>query len=104
MADMHVASQMPQLVKNLPASAGDSRDIGLLPRWGRSPGGGTGQSTSVFLPGEFHGQRTLAAYSPWGGIELYMTEHAQATHVAVIGAPPPSERNVAQIPQEPTLR
>ena len=28
--------------------------------------------TSVFLPGEFHGQRSLAGYSPWGrrlGIE-----------------------------------
>ena len=23
-------------------------------------------STSVFLPGEFHGQRSLAGYSPWG--------------------------------------
>ena len=22
-------------------------------------------STSVFLPGEFHGQRNLAGYSPW---------------------------------------
>ena len=24
------------------------------------------QPTSVFLPGEFHGQRTLEVYSPWG--------------------------------------
>ena len=24
------------------------------------------QLTSVFLPGEFHGQRDLAGYSPWG--------------------------------------
>ena len=24
------------------------------------------QPTLVFLPGEFHGQRTLAGYSPWG--------------------------------------
>ena len=23
-----------------------------------------------FLPGEFHGQRSLAGYSPWGGKEL----------------------------------
>ena len=23
-------------------------------------------STPVFLPGEFHGQRSLAGYSPWG--------------------------------------
>ena len=24
------------------------------------------QPTPVFLPGEFHGQRSLASYSPWG--------------------------------------
>jgi len=24
------------------------------------------QSTPVFLPGESHGQRSLAGYSPWG--------------------------------------
>ena len=24
------------------------------------------QTTPVFLPGEFHGQRSLAGYSPWG--------------------------------------
>ena len=24
---------------------------------------------SVFLPGEFHGQRSLIGYSPWGGKE-----------------------------------
>ena len=24
------------------------------------------QPTAVFLPGEFHGQRSLAGYSPWG--------------------------------------
>ena len=24
------------------------------------------QVTPVFLPGEFHGQRSLAGYSPWG--------------------------------------
>ena len=31
-------------------------------------------STPVFLPGEFHGQRSLAGYSPWGHKELDMTE------------------------------
>ena len=25
--------------------------------------------TLVFLPGEFHGQRNLVGYSPWGGKE-----------------------------------
>ena len=31
---------MALVVKNLPASAGDIRDDGLIPGWGRSPGGG----------------------------------------------------------------
>ena len=31
-------------------------------------------SNPVFLPGEFHRQRSLAAYSPWGCKELDMTE------------------------------
>ena len=26
----------------------------------------TWQPTPVFLPGEFHGQRSLVGYSPWG--------------------------------------
>ena len=30
------------MIKNLPASAGDGRDTGLIPRLGRSPGGGHG--------------------------------------------------------------
>jgi len=30
------------VVKKLPASAGDVRDPGLIPGWGRSPGGGHG--------------------------------------------------------------
>ena len=32
------------------------------------------QPTPVFLPGEFHGQRSLVGYSPWGHKELDMTE------------------------------
>ena len=30
------------VVKNLPANAGDTADIGLIPGMGRSPGGGNG--------------------------------------------------------------
>ena len=30
--------------------------------------------TSLFLPGEFHEQRSLAGYSPWGRKESDMTE------------------------------
>ena len=30
------------VVKNLPANAGDTRDVGSIPESGRSPGGGNG--------------------------------------------------------------
>ena len=38
------------------------------------------QTTPVFLPGEFHGQRNLAGYSQWGCKELDMTEWLTHTH------------------------
>ena len=36
------ASQAALVVKNLPANVGDTRDMGLIPGSGRSPGGGHG--------------------------------------------------------------
>ena len=42
----------------------DLRDVGLIPGPGRSPGGGHGNPLQLFLPGESHGQRSLAGYSP----------------------------------------
>ena len=33
------------------------------------------QSTTVFLPGESHEQRSLVGYSPWSCKELDKTEH-----------------------------
>ena len=47
---------------------------GSIPELGRSPGEGNGNPLQLFLPGEFHGQRSLAGYSPWGRQELDMTE------------------------------
>ena len=48
------ASQVTAVVKNPPANAGNVRDIGLIPRSGRSPGGGNDNLTVVFMPGESH--------------------------------------------------
>ena len=39
------------------------------------------QPTPVFLPGESHGQRSLAGYSPWGLKD--MTEVTKNTHVLI---------------------
>ena len=44
---LQMASQVAQVVKNLPANAGDVRDAGLIPGSGRSPGGGVGNHFSV---------------------------------------------------------
>ena len=38
------------------------------------------QTTLVSLPGEFHGQRSLVGYSPWGRKELDTTEWLTHTH------------------------
>ena len=43
---------------------------------GKIPWRRTWQATPVFLPGEPHGQRSLAAYSPWGHKESDMTNHS----------------------------
>ena len=61
---------MTLLVKNLPASAGDLRDIGFIHESGGSPGGGHG----ILLPGESHGQRSLAGYRSLGRKESDTTE------------------------------
>ena len=62
------------MVKNLPANAGDARDVDLIPGSGRCPGGGKWQPIPKFLHGKVHGQRSLAGYSPWGPKELDTTE------------------------------
>ena len=63
------------MVKNPPANAEDTRDEGSIPGSGRSSGEGKGnQSASVFLPGEFHEQRSLVGYSLWGHKKSDMTE------------------------------
>ena len=51
------------MVKNLPASTGDSR---FNPWVRKIPWRRKWQPTTVFLPGKAHGQRSLVCYSPWG--------------------------------------
>ena len=56
------------------ASAWNVGDRGSIPGPGRSPGEGKWQPTSVLLPGESHGGRSLVGYSPWGRKESNRTE------------------------------
>ena len=49
------------MLKNLPANAGDVKDMGSVPGLERSSAGENGNLTPVLLPGEFHGLRSLVA-------------------------------------------
>ena len=60
--------------KNMPANAGDTRDAGPIPGWGRFPWKRKWQPTLVFLPGKSHEQRSLVSYSPERHKEPDMTE------------------------------
>ena len=62
-------------VKNLPASAGDAGDPGLIPGLGRSPWRRKWHPSLGFLPRKSHGQRSLVGHSPWGREE---SEHGWA--------------------------
>ena len=79
--------------KNLSANIRDTGDVSLILS-GRSPGGGSGNLLqyscleismdrralwatihwAVFLPGNFHGQKSPVGYNPLGCKELDMTE------------------------------
>ena len=65
---------------NLPGGASDKeatcqcRRHGFDPWVREIPWSGKRQTTPVFLPGQFHGQRSLVGYSPRGHTELDMTE------------------------------
>ena len=73
-----VPSCVVQTVKHLPEMQETwAQSFGLEDTWRRA-----WQPTPVFLPGEFHGQRSLVCYSPWGHRESDMTE--QLTHTTLI--------------------
>ena len=68
------ASQVAHVVKNLLANAGLSlRRYRFDPQVEKIPWRRKWQPIAVFLPGESHGQRSLAGYSPWGRKEANTT-------------------------------
>ena len=65
---IYLASLVAHMVKMQCRRPGFDHWVGRIPRkreW---------QPTPVFLPGEFHGQRRLVGYSPWGHKESDTTE------------------------------
>ena len=63
-------------------SACNIGDLVLIPGSGRFPRRREWLPTPVFVPGEFHGRRSLVSYSPWSHKELDMTERLWASLVA----------------------
>ena len=61
-----IANHVVLVVKNPPAKAGDTRDTGLIPGSGRSPGGGHGNPRQYSCLENPIGIRRLAGYTPWG--------------------------------------
>ena len=64
---------------------------GLLPCFRKIPWRRKWQPTPIFVPGEFHGQRSLAGYSPYDhtkldGVKWFSTAHGWKTedqHLAI---------------------
>ena len=64
------ASLLVQTVKNLPAM----QETWVQSLHWEDPWRRGWQPTPLLLLGDFHGQKSLVGYSPWGGKELDKTE------------------------------
>ena len=70
-----VVKHFGAVVKNLPGKCRCKRH-GINPWIRKIPWSRKWQPTLVFLPGKFHGQRSLVGYSLWGCKYSDVTEHA----------------------------
>ena len=81
------ALSIPKALKGFPGgsdgkeSACNAEDPGSVPGSGRFLWRREWQPTPIFLPREYHGQRSLVSYSPWGRIESDVTEQRTLTHL-----------------------
>ena len=86
------ASQVALVVKNLPANAGDARDVGYVPEVGRSPGVGNGNplqysclehaTDSGAWQARVHGVTKSWTQLSDGAHTAHMCEHTQLPYVA----------------------
>ena len=79
---LNQASQVMLVVKNLPATARDARNLGLISGLERSHGVGNGNLLQYSCLEKSYGQRSLVGHSIWGCKELDMTEHGH-THTGI---------------------
>ena len=68
--ELYEASPVSQVVKNLPAMQG----TWVQSRFGKISWRRECLPIPIFLPGEFHGQKSLVSYSPWDYEESDTTE------------------------------
>ena len=68
------ASLVAQMVKNLPANAGNTRDAGSVPGLGRSPGEENGYPLQYSCLENSMGREPGRLHSPWSHKESDMTE------------------------------
>ena len=79
------------MVNNLLANSEDAKNAGSIPWVRKIPWRRKWQPTALYVPGKFHGQRSLAGYSPSGsthactlGNELHENEligQSQVNHL-----------------------
>ena len=76
------ATQVVLVVQNLPANAGDARDMGLIPGLGIFSGEGNANTLQYSCLENPMDRGNLVGSSPWGHKESEMTEcaHALTTH------------------------
>ena len=70
---------------------------GLIPWVGKIPWGREWLPIAVFLPGEHHGQRSLAGCSPWGHEELDKTKHSTAQNNSNANIPARREKSSLKV-------
>ena len=83
-----LASRLPWWISG-EESACSAGHPGLIPEWGRSPGGGHGSPLQYSCLENPHGQRSLAGYSPWGRTKSDMAAAAAAFLQALCSVSPP---------------
>ena len=62
---------------------------GFSPWMGKIPWNRKWQPNPVFLPGKFHGQRSLVGYSPWGAKRQTQWAHMQTQYAFMFHSPVP---------------
>ena len=70
----HLRNLIHVRIKNPPANAGDSGDMGSISGSRRYPGGESENLPPAFLPGQSHWQRSLSGWDLWDCKESDTTE------------------------------